>query len=346
MPNGPHVLNVLLTVDTEINEPLSKEWLSSGLEREWERDIIGTSREGDYGLPFQMQVLTAHGLRATFFVESLFADVCGAERLRKLTADIAAQGHDAQLHVHPEWMGRTPRPPLASRGRNLKDFPASEQTELIALAARALQDAAGRPVRAFRAGNYGADFGTLKALQANGIRLDSSYARPHLGRPCALHIEAPLAQPAWVDGVLEFPLGYFEDWPGHYRTLQLCACSTSELIWALGEAWKRRWQYIVIVLHSFELLQRPREFGGASRPDRQLVQRFERLCRFLAGDRQCFRTVTFSDIEPDDVRPVGDQAPLRSHPLRTAWRYVEQAQGRLCAWRTASGPRTPSFRMR
>jgi hypothetical protein len=110
-------------------------------------------------------------------------------------------------------------------------------------------------VRAFRAGNYGADFGTLKALQANGIRLDSSYARPHLGRPCALHIEAPLAQPAWVDGVLEFPLGYFEDWPGHYR------------------------------------------------------------------------------IEPDDVRPVGDQTPLRSHPLRTAWRYVEQAQGRLRAWR-------------
>lgn len=321
-----HILNVLLTVDTEIGGPLSRNWMSSSLEREWSRDIDGTTPEGDYGVAFQMQVLAAHGLNATFFVESMFAEAAGPGLLERLVRLIDSHGHDVQLHMHPEWLARMAEPVVPARGQNLRDFPVSEQAELIARSAAALRAAGAKQLTAFRAGNYGANFDTLAALRTNGLRLDASYSAPHLGLLCALHMPAPLVQPTWIDGVLEFPLGCFEEWPGRYRPLQLCACSTSELIWALNAAWARRWHYLVMIFHSFELIQRGRHIDETIRPNKMVIRRFERLCRFLAENRSRFRTTVFSDIDPDEIPASTTQPPLQSRIFRTALRYVEQLQ--------------------
>lgn len=322
-----HVLDVLITVDTEIGEPLSPDWQSSCLAAEWRRDIDGATSGGDYGLPFQMQCLEAHGLRATFFVEALFALATGLAPLRRLVHGIDGRGHDVQLHLHPEWLMRMPNPVMPPRARLLSDFPLSEQTELIRLAAAALRDAGARQLKAFRAGNYGAGLSTLAALEANGVPFDSSLCLANLGITCSVRTPSPLMQPDYVSGVLEFPVGCFQDWPGHYRPLQVCACSSSELEWALDEAWRRGWRYLVIVTHSFELVHRPRHVDGLCRPNALVIARFERLCRFLGANRSRFRTSTFSDIDADTVRLSSDQSPLTSRLTRTVCRYVEQFQG-------------------
>lgn len=324
-----HVLNVLLTVDTEIGHPLSREWLASALEREWRRDIDGVTPDGEFGIGYQMDVLSAHGLKATFFVESLFATAVEQPALlQRLVRHIDGRGHDVQLHVHPEWLARMSEPVVPSRGQNLRDFSAAEQTTLIAECAAALRAAGAPQLAAFRAGNYGANLDTLRALRANGVWLDTSYSVPHLRRPCAIELPDMLVHPSHVEGVVEFPVGSFEDWPGHYRPLQLCACSASELTWALREAWRRRWRYLVLIFHSFELLRRPCHIDEPAKPNKIVIQRFTRLCRFLAEHQTRFRTRVFSEIDPAEIPPPLRDAPLESRLFRTAWRYFEQLQSR------------------
>jgi hypothetical protein len=328
----PHTLNVLLTIDTEINQPLTADWRRDDLEREWQRDIEGTTPFGDFGVGHQLRAFTAAGLKATFFVETLFAAAAGRWRLEELVGRITRAGQDVQLHMHLEWLPRMPEPWAPPRDRNFLDFPATEQADLVRRGATLLREAGAPSLKAFRAGNFGANADTLSAVAAAGLLFDSSYARPLLRNPCSLFFPDPPVHPFPAGGVLEFPVSCFEDWPGHWRLLQLCACSITELKWAMNEAWRRRWPYVVIVLHSFELLRRPLTLENR-RPDRAVVKRFDQLCQFLDEHRTRFRTVTFAEIDPLVVTAPHDARPLRSHPLRTARRYVEQV--------TASALRRP-----
>jgi peptidoglycan/xylan/chitin deacetylase (PgdA/CDA1 family) len=49
-----------------------------------------------------MDVLDAHGMKAVFFVESLFPCVLGPERLREIVQMVQERGHEVQVHLHTE----------------------------------------------------------------------------------------------------------------------------------------------------------------------------------------------------------------------------------------------------
>src|SRR5262245_56941533 len=135
------MLEVYITIDTE-TLPRTPNWRDTNLQTEIERDIYGRTTEGEYGVEYQMQVLNAHGLRAVFFVESLFPCVTGLEPLRKLVALIHHYGHDVQLHIHTEWLEWISPSPVQGRlGKNIKDFSEADQTVLIATGLRNLRAA-------------------------------------------------------------------------------------------------------------------------------------------------------------------------------------------------------------
>src|SRR6186997_3028918 len=96
-------LPVLITIDTEL-WPHSPCWRTEGLAADFERDILGRTEHGDFGIDYQMDVFGQHGLRAVFLVEGLFAEVAGRAHLRDIVQAIDARGHEVQLHVHPEWL--------------------------------------------------------------------------------------------------------------------------------------------------------------------------------------------------------------------------------------------------
>src|SRR6478609_6242763 len=98
------MLNVFITVDTEV-WPLLPDWREAGLTRDIDRDIYGNTPSGSYGISYQMDVLDRHGLKGVFFVEPLFAEVAGRDRLRAIVAEIQGRGHEVQVHIHPEWLG-------------------------------------------------------------------------------------------------------------------------------------------------------------------------------------------------------------------------------------------------
>ena len=323
------MLSVFITIDTEFS-PRFPNGRASGFVREIAREIDGDTADGQFGLAYQLGILDTFGLRAVFFVESLFASAIGLDPLRRIVGMIQDRGHEVQLHLHPEWLSFVTSSILTLGPRPyLKDYTEDEQTLLIARGIQNLRDCGVRSLCAFRAGKYGANFDTLRALERNGLLYDTSHNTCYLGHACDMDTTELLLQPTKICGVYEFPISFFRDGPGHYRHLQLCACSSQELINALTMAWERGWYSLVLVSHSFELIKRRKQTKKPALVDRVVLQRFERLCRFLAENRDKFRTAVFSEIVSESIPEVTPSRPLHSGVHRTLHRYYEQLIRRI-----------------
>lgn len=314
---------VFLTIDTELSQPFPPDWRTNGLGVTMERDIYGRTAAGEFGIGFQMDVLDRHGLRGVFFVDALLADGASPEILAEIVALIRDRGHEVQLHLHTEWLGRMEESLLPGRtGRHIHRFTPDEQAQLIARGIENLRACGVAAPIAFRAGSYAANRDTLRALEKNGIRLDTSHNRSFFHESCRLDEVGDLWQPAEIEGVWEFPVTCFRDRPGSFRPLQLCACSTGEMKAALRQALRRRWHSVVFVSHCFELIRRAPE--GAT-PNRLVIRRFEQLCRFLGEHKDELPTRGFRDVDVASIPADRPTAPLSSHLPRTLWRMVEQA---------------------
>jgi hypothetical protein len=324
-------MDVYITVDTEV-WPRARAGSRPDLALDLAEDVYGITQEGEFGIGFQMDVLEAHRLRGVFFVESLFASAVGTGPLSRIVESIQHRGHEVQLHIHPEWLNLGAGTVLSERsGKNLKDYSLDAQCVLIAKGLENLRASGVENVGAFRAGNCAANFDTLRALHRLGIPRDSSYNIYYLDTDCGLRTERPLLQPSVLEGVQEFPITFFQDWPGHYRHVQLAACSSTEMQAALLGAHARGWKSFVLISHSFEMLKGRHTPNATIRPDYRVVGRFRELCEFLGKNRSKFRTAVFSEAAP--VSAVdwqdGSRHPLSSNMARTGWRYVEQLSRRL-----------------
>lgn len=331
-----HRLNVYLTIDTEV-WPAVVGWpthtrLDSRHHDLAERvatDLYGTTDEGDFGLEYQIGVFDKHALKANFFIEALAWGRLGQDGLRRAVELILNHGHDVQLHLHTEWLSDLSDSDLPPAFRQyMHQFSVEEQTALIAKGLGNLAACGATTVRAFRAGSYGANFDTLKALAQNTIFIDTSHNPCYVPDVCRLDFGAPLLQVRRVGSVAEFPVAVFEDYPGHLRPAQLCACSLSELTYALRTAWRSGWKSFVIVLHSFELIRNRATPGARPSPDWLNVRRFHGLCEFLTRHRDKFHCALFADASVN-LWPEATLGPLlRSGLARTAWRMAEQLVGR------------------
>lgn len=319
------MLQVFITIDTEI-WPRDPVRIDTGIRDEMKRDIYGETGKGEYGIRYQIDRFNAYGLKAVYLVESLFASAVGLEPLQDIVQTIRAGGHEVQLHLHTEWLKWMKGTLLPGRaGQHIKNFTFEEQVILLGEGIRNLRECGVANVTAYRAGNFGANFETLRALNRVGLLYDTSHNTCFLDSICELREGGFLLQPKKIHGVYEFPVSFFMDRPGHYRPAQINACSSSEMRNALMQAWKRDWSSFVIVTHSFELLNARR-----NGPDYCVIRRFEDLCRFLAENPDKFRTSTFADAASVADAPHSvDSRPLQSNVFRTAWRMGEQAISRL-----------------
>jgi len=326
------MLNIFLTVDVEIlgtSTKITNKDIKAYLE-DIQHDIYGITPDGEFGLRFQINTLNNYGLKAVFFVDSLLARVVGHDAIREIVDVIQDGGHDVQLHIHTEWLKQTSDPILHGRnGQNIKDFTEEEQRSLIAQGYNILKMCGVKKICAFRAGNYGANFDTLRALSQNQFIYDTSYNACYLNSTCEIKTENLLIQPREINGIYEFPISFFKDKPNHYRHAQLCACSNWEMKNALMKAWKKNWASFVIVFHSSELVKKVKRQRNIHNltlitPDRIVIKRFNKLCDFLAKNRDKFSTTTFSELSPNAIPDIIILQPLSSNMFLTAFRYIEQ----------------------
>lgn len=285
----------------------------------FDKSIWGKTAEGDVGIGYQMGVLDRHGLKAVFFVDPMPALLFGVQLIRDIVQPIVERGHDVQLHMHSEWLQYVQASPLNGRqGNNIKSFSLEDQSVLIMYARDVLMEAGAPAPVAFRAGNYGANDDTLRALALNHIQYDSSFCPGIAKSACDIGLSRLVDAPLEHCGTIEVPIGAIHGPRGGKRHAQLTALSTWEMISAIDYSQKKGKTSFTIVSHSFELMSRDRV-----RVNRIVRHRFEKLCATLARMKD-IRTCTYRE-NPPSVTTGAPSTLLPHRYLRTFARACEQA---------------------
>lgn len=273
-------MRLLLSFDVEI---WCNGWnrLDEEFPRAFQRYVYGHSRSDGGALPKTLEILNRNGLRAIFFVEPLFAARFGVRHLREIVDLIRSHGQQIELHLHSEWADEIrpkPLPHIADKRQNLQLLTFDDQLTLIRMGLGLLTKAGARDISAFRAGSFGANRDTLRAVEAAGLRVDSSInAAADVSVP-DLRATADMYQASYIGNVLSLPVTVFRDGFGRPRPAQVGSCSFSELRQVIDNAIDESWPAVVMLSHNFEML-RP----GSTRIDPIVLDRFEKLCAYAAS---------------------------------------------------------------
>lgn len=317
--------SLYFTIDTEYSPAFFQKHSAAARAANFDVSILGRTAEGDAGIVYEMDELGANGLKAVFFVDPMPALIWGVDAIRDVVSLIVAHGHDVQLHLHTEWLelAGTKNPLAGHTGRDIKDFKLDEQYRLLDYACNTLVAAGAPPPVAFRAGNYGANDDTLRALAKLGMRYDSSLCPGIAESPCTISLGSDHRDAVEHCGIVEVPVGCIAAPHGRLRHFQLTALTDIEVIAALRHAVQQEQASMTLVSHSFELLSRDR-----LKINRIVKHRFERLCAALATLKGV-STATYASDPPLPATSLSRCQPLPHNPIRTARRYAEQAIGNL-----------------
>lgn len=309
---------VFITIDTELS--VGRHVRGLGAYANLCESVFGVCGQGTFGIQHQIRRLDTFGLKGVFFIDPMPAQVFGLDIIKRAVAPILEAGHEVQLHIHTEWLPYMATDPVdGRRGTSICDFSFDDQRLLLAMA-RELLMAAGAPAPlAFRAGNYGANDDTLRALASLGIAYDTSFNPGYGGGKPHISLPVDTVEPVVHHGVVEFPVSCISDRPGHFRHAQLCALSAWEMRDALRHAAACGQRYFTLVSHSFELLTRDR-----LRANRTVVSRFEQLCICLADPGNGLKALTYSQVNPAALGQAVQRERLSPNLLRTAHRMGEQ----------------------
>jgi len=289
----------LITIDTEFSSHL--------------RDLGVTGRIGqeECGALKLAQICRAERVKATFFVDVYGPHAARNELLREIGLRIQDQGHDVELHTHPD--GRYDR----QRG-TMAHYSLSEQVEILQEGKAIFAKWFGCEPIAHRAGDWGANRDVFSALRATNIPVDSSV---FAGWPtCRVDIPGgPTNRPTLYEGILEIPptvfyrRGFGLAYP--YRLLSTDGQSMREVMDVIQRL-KPRLPLLVSVFHSFSLLEwnaRRTRYWVA----RHEVRKFEQFVQAIARDDEA-TSLTMREIyeqyrrDPASVLGGSDGVPHSS----------------------------------
>src|SRR5262249_2982265 len=157
---GPRRRRLVITVDVEA---LPKRQPDQHVERL----IWGRFDGHDAGMARMMEIAGGHGHPLTCFVDFCEVDLYG-DLVGEAAREIAASGHDVQLHAHPDllsdqfWVDRGLEPSRTS----LTHYDEAHATALLAYLGEAAKSASGRALVAFRGGAFRFNRAILEAMAA------------------------------------------------------------------------------------------------------------------------------------------------------------------------------------
>jgi peptidoglycan/xylan/chitin deacetylase (PgdA/CDA1 family) len=242
-----------------------------------------------YGVPRIMDILEDHGARGTFFVDVYNRVTLDEGLLREACQEIDRRGHEVGLHTHPAF-------PSGRRGYGMEQvlsrYDLAWQTDFIRQGRDMITSWIGRPPRSHRAGGYGANLDTLRALAACQITIDSSLLTGYA--LCGLNgLLSSSNTPSRLESMLEIPISVTRtsykarvmgrqwallamtkkvdpDWAGLFELKrQILALRNSGLT------------PLVIMLHSYALL----DVGRSFRPVLEAEKKFRALISWLSAQK-------------------------------------------------------------
>ncbi|MGB3739154.1 MAG: hypothetical protein WA948_07355 [Pontixanthobacter sp.] len=312
---------IYITIDTEYSAGMA----AAGRAENYNRSIACFTRGGGVGIHYQMDVLDRHGLKGVFFVDPMPALLWGTAAIADIVRPIVARGHDVQLHCHAEWLQIAgPANPFPGKtAGNIGELSFDDQCRVIAFARETLVAAGAPPPVAFRAGNYGANDDTLRALALLGMRYDTSHAPGIANSPCNITLTDADCAPVAHRGIVEVPIGCVTTFGGRRRHAQITAVTSWEMLAGLRHARDIAAASFTVVSHSFELLSRDRR-----RINRIITGRFEHFCNGIAR-MAGVDSATYTDHPPVAETSTRVDAAMPASQIRSGYRLAEQAVSNL-----------------
>ncbi|MEL7445212.1 MAG: hypothetical protein AAGK02_05285 [Pseudomonadota bacterium] len=310
-----------ITIDTEYSSGLFGGPGEDARRDNFQRSIACETPKGPGGIQHQLSVLAKYGQRAVFYVDPMPALVWGVAAIEDIIGPIVEAGQDVQLHIHTEWiaLAGSDNPLGEATGTNIADFAFEDQCVLLDFARTTLMAAGAPKPVAFRAGNYGANDDTLRALAELGIRYDSSHCPGIADGYADISLGSEDREPVYHCGVIEVPAGCIATIKGGLRHAQITALSLGEMTAALRHARDTKQNAFTLVSHSFELINRRTLTLNSI-----VAKRFEGLVKALS-ELEGIESGNFRDNPPQVIERAGQIDVLPAEPLRTGWRLAEQA---------------------
>jgi peptidoglycan/xylan/chitin deacetylase (PgdA/CDA1 family) len=290
--------------------------------------IWGKQPDGEHGIQRMMDMLDAHGLKGTFYLNVYEAAKHGETDIANVARTIHSRGHDLQLHTHPGPMFGSDYMQQASL---------EKQVEILKRGKELIRQWTGKTVVAHRAGGFYANLDTLKACKLVGLQIDSSFS-PVSG-DTALARQLPATNlPREIEGVVELPITrYAQARVGNWQSLRYLDIegnSYDEMVNAIRQFRDAGFPVVTIMMHSFSFVR----YGKA---DPVVEQRFDNLLKFLATEPGV-KVITVSQLYPEwtaQISALQQGADLVPHT--GVWLMYRRAWENLKGWKNIVVAVTP-----
>lgn len=254
---------------------------------------------------------------------SCFVDFCETELYGDLIGDaareIAAAGHDVQLHAHPDllsdqfWVDRGLEPSRTS----LTHYSEAQASALIGFLREAAETSAGRAPVAFRGGAFRFNRAILEAMAEQGVTLSFNYKVKTDHQPASTSI---LPAFTWANGVTEVPMSVL--FVNNY--LRLFEFSSTSSVDFTNESLVEEYvdgyfkslgedAVLVMLLHSWSFLYRNDDTGYFEYRGDELAETFD---RFLANLPSDIEVLSASDLHAQLAS--GEMSPMLVRPLEAS----------------------------
>lgn len=297
---------ILITIDTEIGE------LGKYRPDAFETFVEGKVDGREVGYKLIMDMLDRYQAKGEFFVDIYPYKQLGEDKFANLCEDIAERGHNVQLHTHPSTAFDEER-------IYMHQYSLGEQVEILQLGKERIKKWTGKYPMVHRAGGYGINEDTFRALEQAGIHYDSSYFYENAN----CHFQCNTKnKPFKVGSITEVPVTVFEE-SAYYEFLGiklLCrkhfqkldvrfGATADEIKEVISNSGKD--DVIMLFLHSFNFLHLPYNFRkgeyGRISINEDIIKNVDRLLNWISLQANCdFTTVDMlrMDSSHDDV-PIG-----------------------------------------
>lgn len=291
----------VLTVDTEA--------LPRRAETDHVRRLIwGEHAKGTAGVREMCAVGNEFGAKHVFFV-----DMCGAyDRREEMSAVVQWLDHDGQdveLHAHPEYLPEDFWPPFhfKARPRFMNQYGDDKDAFVIGHFGKMLSDLLDRPLRAFRAGSFRWNAGTLRALATHNIPLsfNNSMCAVH-NRQCLYSV--PTNDPfRWDNGIVEIPMSekyilplLHQNWWARLQYPQLKFIFSYRPRWSsfLPGSISHKTPFMVFLMHSWSLLYWDENGHGVYKDDAR-IEGYRKLIRQLTREYDVVTTAELLELIQD-----------------------------------------------
>lgn len=307
-------LHVLITVNTE-----------SYTEGNPEQQIWGrVGGGGEHGIGKIMDILEAHGVKGTFYINVYEAEKHGEETIAQVIKAVHKRGHDVQLHTHPQYKYGI---------HTLIRADLARQQEILLWGKHFIERHTGTAVIAHRAGAFVANLDTIEALRRIGVKVDASLSSLSEESPLAREVGGAHNRPFVLNGILELPITYYaQGRVASYqsnRILDIEASSLRELKDVIRQAQEADVSAVNVLMHSFSFVRN-------GRPDIDLEERFDRFLGFLGTQKDVKVSTTTQFYEYWNSRIAPSSEPEQFVPTTGWWlTYLRAAEEADNGWKNA-----------